>query len=458
MKITQTVIGEYQAITVLVKSYLFLILVGTILLLLPFSICTEPLSFVDTLFTATSAVCVTGLAVKDMASFSPFGQAVILCLIQLGGLGIMTFASFFLVLFGQKLSIGNRLIFKDLPLSLTHKNIFSVLKHMFIFALAFECLGAILLSVFVFSHEMPLLDNLWYSLFHSISAFCNAGFSLYATSFISLRSSIALNCIIMALIIAGGLGFIVYEELYQLVKLALTKKKRPPLSPYVKIVAITSLSLIIIGALLFFILESTNTGEGMTKTEMVLASFFQSVTTRTAGFNTVDIGSLSIPTLMVISALMFIGGAPFSCAGGVKVTTFAILVLVVKTAFMRRSNLTLFRRKISSEILYKAVTLLFISIIAILFITFLILLFENSGVSFQERRGSFLEIIFEVISAFGTVGLSMGVTSSLSAASKCLLILLMYVGRLGPLTLGVLLTAKMRQELYEYPETNVIIG
>ena len=455
----KTALSEYHAIKLLAGSFALLIVLGAILLWLPFSAKNGSLSFVDSLFTATSAVCVTGLTVKDMSFFSPLGQGIILALIQFGGLGIMTFASFFLVLFGQKLAFGNRLIFKDFPIALTRKNIFRVLKHMLFFSLSFELAGAVFLGVFVFSCSENSQQIIWTSLFHSVSAFCNAGFSLYSTSLTSMRSSMMLNVIIIILIIAGGLGFVIYEEVYQNIKSMFRKRKRTEsFSTYTKIVLITTVILILIGSIGFFVLEKNNIRETTTVSDMVLVSVFQSVTARTAGFNTIDIASLSTPSILMLIVLMFIGGAPFSCAGGVKVTTFAVIFLVVISSFRKRYGVTCFNRKISSDVIYKTAVLLFMSIMLILAAVFFIVMFEKGGESFQEAKGAFLEIVFEVVSAFATVGLSMGDTASYCSSSKYILIVLMYIGRLGPLTLGVLLTARSKKELYECPETNILIG
>ncbi|MBU1862922.1 MAG: TrkH family potassium uptake protein [Candidatus Omnitrophica bacterium] len=450
--------SKYLSVKLLIESFMLLILIGTVLLLMPFSTDKAALSFIDSLFTATSAVCVTGLTVVNTGDFTFWGQLIILMLIQLGGLGIMAFATFFVILLSKRMSLSERLIFRDILPELTVKSVFALLRHIFLFTLLVEFLGVLVLVFFVFNDFTHLGNAVWYACFHSISAFCNAGFSLYPDSFTTFRSHSALNGTMIGLIVIGGIGFVVYEEIYQKMKKRIKRKERVRLSVHSKIVILTSVLLILGGACLFFALEYYNACEKMPIGEKILTAVFQSVTTRTAGFNTVTVADLSIPTIMVMMIWMFIGGAPASCAGGIKVTTFALIACLVVAGLKGKEHVTVFKRRISNEIITKALSLFFISALLVMMAVYGVALLEKAGDSFRDVRGSFLEIVFECISAFGTVGLSMGITGALSFLSKWIIVLLMFVGRLGPLTLGILITAQRKEEPYEYPEENVIIG
>ena len=451
--------ADYRAVQLLFKSYLSAILIGTGLLMMPWATCLDgSLGLLNSFFTATSAICVTGLTVVDMTYFTWWGQFVVLFLIQLGGIGILIFSTFFMIVVFQRISLSDAFHFQGMVGEITAKSVFRLIRHIFLIVLSIEGIGAALLMLFVFKSRYPFWQAMWYSVFHAISAFCNAGFSLYADSFVSLRQSVMLNVTIMALIVSGGLGFIVYEDIYRLIKKIQRGKRQRRLSVHTKIVFVMTGILIIGGALAFFILEVHNVDKQMPFPQKIVTALFQSVTARTAGFNTVPIAQLSIPTLIVLFVFMFIGGAPGSCAGGIKVTTAAIIFLLLGKSTRGRYDVTIFQRKIPEAVIIRALTLLLVSLLLTAAAVFGIILCENAGKSFQISQGDFLRVLFECISAYGTVGLSMGITPTLTALSKCILICLMFIGRLGPLSLGILFVSRQRTQLYELPEENILIG
>lgn len=433
-------------------SFAGLIAVGTILLLFPQATHGESLSLVDALFTATSATCVTGLIVVDTGTkFTLFGQLVILVLLQLGGLGIMTFSTFFLYLLGSRLTLGTRDILQESYSQMPIDNFRGLLKTIFLATISIEMVGAFILTV-RFLSDMPLQKSIYFGIFHSISAFCNAGFALFSDSFISYKGDLVINLTLLLLIIMGGLGFIVIFELrhqhsFQLKKISLHSRL---------VLTITAL-LILGGTVLFFVLEYQNTIKNLPWGSKILVSLFQSITTRTAGFNSIDISLLSNPTLFVFILLMIIGASPGSCGGGIKTTTFAIIVSFITSRFRNRENVNLFFRKVPSHIVSKAVSISFFTLVLIILGTSLLLISELAEVSHQESRGMFLELLFEVTSAFGTVGLSTGSTANLTPLGRVIIVFLMFVGRLGPLTIALAIGRKDKLH-YKYAEENVLVG
>ncbi len=438
---------------ILMASFAGLILLGTFLLMLPLAAQGEPVGFVDALFTATSATCVTGLAVVDTGkTFSLFGQSVILLLIQLGGLGLMTFSSFFMYLLGGgRLSLSGRDILQETISQGPVQNLKALLKTVFLATFVIEITGALLLTL-SFLREMPLTSAFYYGVFHAVSAFCNAGFALYTDNLESFKGDVLINLTITSLIILGGLGFVVIFEI--------NRKRHNPLhslSLHARLVLRMTAGLIIAGAVGIFLLEFNNTIEDLTWGEKILSCYFQSVTARTAGFNTLSIGALTDATLLLLITLMFIGASPGSCGGGIKTTTGAVLLAFIRARFRNEENVHLLHRRIPSEVLARAISVVFFSAVLIIVFTFLLLLSEAASVSHQQSRGIFLELFFEVTSAFGTVGLSTGITPSLTPMSKLLITLVMFIGRLGPLTVAIAVgkTAKMR---FTYAQENVLIG
>ncbi len=437
----------------LVFGFLLIILAGALLLMLPISSAdgsTTP--FLNTLFTATSATCITGLIVYDTATqWSFFGQAVILCMIQIGGLGFMTLGSALILLLRGDSSLSNR---KQIAESLNmtdYKTAVRTMRHVLGGTAAFEGAGALILSA-RFIPEYGWAQGIWKGIFVSVSAFCNAGFDLMGeeTPFSSLTAytgDLAVNLTVMGLIVIGGLGFLVWEDLY-------TKRRWKHLSLFSKTVLTVSGTLIFGGAILIFLFEHNNpeTFGALSGKEKILASLFQSISPRTAGMNTVDLTAMTEASQVLTVVLMFIGASSGSTGGGVKVTTIAVLGAALKSVLTGRKDAILLKRRLSSDLVYRAFALVFFPLVAVLVCTFVI-----NG---MEPDVGFIEALYECTSAFATVGLSLSVTPTLSAISKILLILLMFSGRVGMLTISyaLLTDRRKRQNALRYPEGNILIG
>ncbi len=437
---------------ILVASFAGAILFATFLLMLPQAAQKEPVGFVDALFTITSATCVTGLTVVDTgATFTWFGQIVILVMIQLGGLGVMTFSTFFIYLLGGRLSLGNRDLLQETLSQAPMKNLKALLKTVFLATFLIEAVGAIILAL-RWSRDLPLTKAAYYGVFHAVSAFCNAGFALFPDNLASYRGDFAVNFTISALIILGGLGFVVIFEL--------ARKRRAlihRLSLHSQLVLLMSGLLVFGGMILILIFEYGNTLKSLPWSTRLWSTYFQSVTARTAGFNTLDIGALTDASLFLLIMLMFIGASPGSCGGGIKTTTFAILLSVIKARFHNLADANLRKRRIPEETSSKAIAISFFSATLIMLFTFLLVITETRLVSHQDSRGLFLELLFEVTSAFGTVGLSAGVTPKLSELSRLLITLVMFIGRLGPLTVAIAVGGEKKAR-FKYAQENVLVG
>lgn len=432
----------------LMSSFLGVIIVGAFLLMLPVSTTSnQSMNFIDAIFTSTSATCVTGLIVEDTGSyFSYFGQIVILLLIQIGGLGLMTISTAFALFFGQKLTVKIESVMQNVMGETSRLNLFQLLKYIMGITLFFELIGAIFLF-FTFKGLYPSIPQaIYYSVFHSISAFCNAGFSLFSNNMESFTSNININLVISSLIIFGGLGFVVIMDIK---KNFFRRGGLKKLSLHSKVVITTTALLTIFGLVGFFISEYNSTMEGLSFGNRFLASYFQSVTCRTAGFNTISQSSLSFSSILLSVILMFIGASPGSTGGGIKTTTFAIMVLSIVSILTGKRNVSAFNRKISVDGIKEAVGLVGISLGFLMLLLFAL---------FMVTTGTFQEIIFEAFSAFGTVGLSMGFTSSLNVAGKIIIILLMYLGRIGPLTILYALAQRVVKKRINYLEENISIG
>lgn len=431
---------------ILVFWFFIAISVGFVLLLLPFAT-VNGISPVDSLFTATSATCVTGLIVVDTPTkFTFFGKIVILALIQAGGLGIMTISTFFMLIIGRRIGLRNRMLLRD---NLNQNRIGGLLRLLLDvvkYTAVFEGLG-IALFFFSFSKRFNYDQAFWLSIFHSISAFCNAGFSLFPNSFIYYKSDVYINSVLAFLIVSGGLGFAVLTEI------DLRKKiKWESFSLQAKLVFTTTFILLFLGTILLRLGEAgyfSSIGIGNEGTKW-LTSFFQSVTARTAGFNSVPIGSLATPALMILMLLMFVGGSPGSTAGGIKTVTAAVIFLYVKALIRGKREVTVFKRKIKDEVIGKSLAIVSLSLAFIFSIAFLL--------TFTEHSFPFKEIIFETMSAFGTVGLSMGITPHLSTLGKLFITITMFTGRLGPLTIFMAMYGKETRLLYKYPEEDISVG
>lgn len=431
----------------IIVSFGTIILIGSFLLYLPYSRAEgREMRYIDALFTSTSAVCVTGLVVVDTGlHFSRIGQIFVLMLIQAGGLGIMTIAAFIQVSLGSQMSLYGRFSTATLLDQGNLKNLYTIIKSIVSITFVIEIAALFMLLTFFRSRVENLWNALFYSLFHAVSAFCNAGFSLYSESFVGARSSLLLNGAVILMIILGGFGFTVLHNLGRRV----LKGERERVSVQTRIVLLTSLFFILFGALNFYLLEQKNILKSLTHKERVLASLFQSVTTRTAGFNTVDISSLRQITLFMMSILMFIGASPGSTGGGIKTTTFFILLLSIITILKDERFNTIFRRRIPYQVVNRAFAIL-VSAMAVVIVATLLL-------GFTEEF-SFMQVYFEAVSAFGTVGLSTGITPKLTDFGKIVIMICMFVGRLGPLTIVLAIRNTQRTRLVTFPEERVMVG
>ena len=435
---------------ILVLGFFSVILIGAILLTLPISN-TKGCSFIDALFTSTSAVCVTGLNIKDTPNdFTFFGQIIILLLIQIGGLGYMTSATIIALLIGKKIGLTERLTIKEGLNVETLEGIVRFTKGVLLFTCIFELSGALILSI-RFLPDYPFQDAFWYGLFHAVSAFNNAGFSLFSDNLMRYRGDITVNVIITTLIIVGGIGFIVVRDIYHF-----QRKEVIKLSQHTKIVLTTTAILIIVGAVSIYLLEATNpkTFMNMPFHEKILVSYFSSVTPRTAGFNTVDYSLLRPETLFLTIILMFIGASPGSTGGGVKTSTFAVVIASLYATIRGITHTVLFKRRVPADTVSKSFLLITLAAILCTISTHFIITTQNA---------QYLSAMFEVTSAFGTVGLSVGdggvksLSALFSPIGKLAISFTMFVGRLGPLTLAIALTKKA-EERFKYPEGRVIIG
>lgn len=429
-------------------TFFFTIFIGSLLLMIPAATTKGAVtSLLGAVFTSTSATCVTGLIVYDTGThFTLFGQIIILMLIQIGGLGIMTISSAFAIILGQKLSLKSESIMQNVVGESNKLDMISLVKNVVAVTISLELLGAIIMYFTFISRSFTVNQAIYHSIFHSISAFCNAGFSLYPDSFMQYLGNFNINFVITSLIILGGIGFPVLKEIQQSIKNRYTYKK---LSLHAKIVISSTLVLLISGTIIFFISEYNNEMKGLNFFDRILASYFQSVTTRTAGFNTIDTAHLSKGSSFVSGMLMFIGASPGSTGGGVK-TTALVVVLVAVIAMLRGyEDVNIFKRKVSERIIKKVVALVAASVAFLTFMIFLLLLFEPF---------TFEKTVFEAISAFGTVGLSMGITGQLSGVGKVIIILLMYLGRIGPLTLMFAISETKDKSSFTYTEEKISIG
>ncbi|MCM3177210.1 TrkH family potassium uptake protein [Cytobacillus horneckiae] len=440
--------GYFDPPKILVLGFAAVILIGAFLLTLPIS--TESgksLSFLDALFTATSATCVTGLVVVDTAdTFSIFGEMVILSLIQIGGLGFMTFATFLFLLLGKKISLKERLLLKEAYNNISIAGIIKLVKRILIFTAVIEMLGGIILSI-RFSFDFPIGKAVYYGFFHAISNFNNAGFDLMG-DFRSLTNYVddpVVTLTVCFLIIFGGLGFIVINELYEY-------RETRRLSVHTKIVLMTTVILTVCATILIYLFEYGNdkTLGTLSEAGKSLGAFFHAITPRTAGSNTLPIADLTQSTLFLTIFLMFIGAGSGSTAGGIKITTFAVLIATVWSQLKGKEDVVLFRRRIELQTILKALTVAMCGLAIVIVVTFIL--------SITEKGQNFIVYLFEATSAFGTVGLSMGLTTELSPIGRVLIIFTMFAGRLGPITLGFAIAKRRKKEAYRHPKGNIMIG
>lgn len=469
-----------QPAVTMVGSFLVVIVIGTALLYSPRAVPPDDprghAAFTDALFTATSSICVTGLTVRETGSqFSTFGQGVILVLIQIGGLGLMTFAAFFALVLGRGLQLPDNMLMRDVLSEDLLGKVGRTVLAILLITFTCEALGAVLLYP-VWLGDLSTSDRVYFSVFHSVSAFCNAGFSLFPDNFSRYVANWRLNLVVCSLIVVGGIGFSVQSNLLACLRQALRRLFHPAkpltisaldtprtrLALQTRIVLVTTACLILAGALGIFLLERNGqlspNGQPMPLGHAALASLFQSVTARTAGFNTLSIGALSTATLFLLSLLMFIGASPGSTGGGIKTSTFALLVLNVRTAFRGRDDVETFHRTVPRTFISRVTLVLTLALAVVALSTFLLSVTERDNPWLADSGNFFMRVFFESMSAFGTVGLSTGLTPYLTSAGKIVIVLTMLVGRIGQLALLVYLAQRRFRQDFSYPEERLLVG
>lgn len=431
---------------VLVIGFAVTILTGAALLTLPISV--KPggeINFLTSLFTATTAVCVTGLVVVDTAThWTTFGHVIILALIQVGGLGFMTMATFFAMLLGRRIGLRQRLLIKE---SLNQTNVAGIVRlarYVLLFTFIAEFGFAVILAI-RWSADMGWQKGAWYGLFHAVSAFNNAGIDLFGDfrSLTGYVEDITVNLCITTLIILGGIGFGIVVDMFRNIR-------RPRhLSLHTKLTLSVTGILILAGTVLIYALEFSNTLASLSMKGKVLAAYFQAVTPRTAGYSTLDMGSLCMATQFLIVILMFVGASPGSTGGGVKTTTVGSLVVATWAIIKGKADVEVFRRRLGWEQIYKSMVILLMAFTLVITVSLLLSITEDAD---------FLALLFETTSAFATVGLSLGLTPKLSAVGKVLIILTMFLGRVGPLTVAFAIAQGRRKTSLRLPEEKIIVG
>ncbi|MBW3110810.1 TrkH family potassium uptake protein [Bacillus sp. MCCB 382] len=427
----------------LVVTFLFFIILGMGLLKLPFAT-TEHITWLEALFTTTSAMTVTGLAVVDTGSvYTLFGEIVVMSLIQIGGLGIMSFAVLIFMMLGKKIGFKERLLLQQALNQTSVGGVIKLVKYLFVFSFIVEGFAVLLLAT-EWVPEFGWKRGLYVSVFHSISAFNNAGFSLWSDSLMGYVGSPVINLTISFLFILGGIGFTVLVDMWK-------SKTIRQLSLHTKIMVLGTFLVNVIAFIMIFVLEfnNPNTLASLPISDKIFASYFQAVTPRTAGFNSLDYGSMERSTLLFTILLMFIGAGSASTGGGIKLTTFVVISLSMIAFLKEKKEIRIFRRTIDQTHIFKALALSMISVLLVFTALFFL--------EMTEKNVSFLSLVFEVVSAFGTVGLSMGITGSLSVIGKWIIIIVMFVGKLGPLTLAFSLSRPDKEKI-RYPKEDILTG
>lgn len=458
MDLNRTVLNPAQ---LFILSFLVIIIIGSFLLILP-NATYDGISYLDALFTSTSAVCVTGLVVVDTGThFTLFGQSIIMILIQVGGLGILTFTSYFSYFFKGGTSYENQLALSDMTSAKKLGEVFSTLKYIILITFGIELFAGILIYTTIDSSNfVSQSEQLFFSAFHSISAFCNAGFStltnsLYETGF---RFNYYLQLVIIFTFVLGGLGFPIIVNILKYLKykiVTLFSSKKSKYRPWVlnlnsRITLVTTLSISLVSFIIFYFLEYNNTLAEHNGFGKMVTALFGATTPRTAGFNTIDTASMAFPTLMMVFLLMWIGASPQSTGGGIKTSTFAIAILNILSLAKGKSRVEIFRREIADISVRRAFAIITLSLVVIGFAITLICMFD------PEKE--LMDIAFECFSAYGTVGLSLGITSDLSSASKFVIIIVMIVGRISMLSLVIAVFKKIKHKNYRYPTEEIIIN
>ncbi|MFJ9289339.1 TrkH family potassium uptake protein [Bacillus halotolerans] len=427
---------------VLAIGFFLTIIIGSLLLKLPISTA-KPLSWIDALFTAASATTVTGLAVVDTGTeFTVFGQTVIMGLIQVGGLGFMTFAVLIVMILGKKIGLKERMLVREALNQPTIGGVIGLVKVLFLFSISIELIAALILSIRLVP-QYGWASGLFASVFHAISAFNNAGFSLWPDNLMSYVDDPAVNLVITILFITGGIGFTVLFDI-------LKNRRFKAFSLHTKLMLAGTFVLNIAATLIIFILEYSNPGTlgSLHLPDKLWASYFQAVTPRTAGFNSVDFGSMREGTIVFVLLLMFIGAGSASTASGIKLTTFLVILMSVIAYLRGHKETVIFRRTIKYPIIIKALAVSVISLFIVFIGIFALTITEQAP---------FIQVVFETFSAFGTVGLTMGLTPELTTAGKCIIIAIMFIGRIGPLTF-VFSFAKTEKSNIRYPDGEVFTG
>ncbi len=435
---------------IIVFSFVGVITLGTFLLMLPIASANgESIGFIDSLFMSASAVCVTGLTTVSVGTqYSLFGQCVIILLVQIGGLSIMTLYASMTVILGRTMGMKSKVMMLDIFDAKSLEDVFSTIFDIIKYTLVIELWGGLLLTVGFVMEGFEFGQALYYGIFHSISAFCNSGFTLFETSIESFSNKPLIHGTIMALIVLGGLGFIVLRELRETI---VRRKSLVRMSAHSKVVLVTSGILIFSAAVFIFFGEFLNALDGYTLWEKMQISVFHSVTIRTSGFNTIPLASLHSYTLYMMCLFMFIGGSPGSTAGGIKTTTLAILIKSIVATIKNENSVHLFDRQIPPAVVVRTIAITFISLVLVS--GFILVMMR------LESKQSFLSVMFEVVSASSTTGLSLGITSLLSPLGKLTITLVMFIGRIGPLTF--LLAVGQRENKagkFDYPEGRIMIG
>lgn len=441
--------SKFTLYQMIIASFIFIITLGALLLYLPLSTISGRLPFIDALFTATSAVCVTGLSVIDISKeFTFFGQIVVLILIQIGGLGIMSISAIVILFSINKGSVQDRIRTLEMFNTKNKDIIRSTVKAIFLATFLVELIGAILLFTVMDNNRIG--ERIFYSLFHSISAFCNAGFALYTDSLHRFSNSAIVSITVSLLIVLGGIGYPVFVSVYTAI-ISKIKGKRYVIDVQTIIILLTTAFLLLFGTLFIFFNEYSNALEGMPLKEKILTSIFQSVSTRTAGFETIAYNSMSSVTIGVVIFLMFIGASPSSTGGGVKTTTFFVFIASIITAITNRPFIIVKGRKIKDDAVNKSIAIFTLAIAISVFGALLIF--------YIDGHKAMMPVIFETVSAISTVGLSLGITAGLSVWSKIIVIALMFIGRVGYLTLFMSIgSVDSRYGLIDLPTAEVNIG
>lgn len=440
-------LSRLKSTQILALGFALLIFIGAFLLNLPMASADgKSIGIIDAFFTATSAVCVTGLVVVDTGThWSLFGQLVILMLIQIGGLGFMTMATLVFLLLGKKITLKERLIIREALNQFSLAGLVKLTKYILIFTFIVESIGAVLLAA-EFLRYFPIIESIYYGVFHSVSAFNNAGFDLMGNykSFTPFTEDLFINIIIITLIIVGGIGFTVLLDIYD-------KRCFKTLSLHSKFVIAITITLIVLGFFVILILEYNNpyTLKNLNCTGKIMGALFHSVTPRTAGFNTLPTDRLTTTTKFFTIIYMYIGGSPGSTAGGIKTTTAGTLVAVVWAIISGKKKAVIFKKSIPEDIVFRALA---ITMLGLIYVTTIIMLLTIT----EEEK--FIDIFFEAVSAFGTVGLSMGITPELSNIGKLLIILTMFSGRVGLLTIALAFGEKVKKAAIKFPEEKIHVG